>query len=236
MPKWLMFFHYISSSSAVASVVAVAMFGFALIGAATPSAQAQPSDNQPVISKELAEVPNASGEPVALGQPTVVTQEVAPAPVYNPVTAAPVVQKLTPPVTTGCGASRPYIYIPSVNLCMNIITVGLDADGRIGTPSNGYQAGWYNQSNYFGTGGTTFLDGHSWGSFGAIKGVYSGTTITIGLPDGRDLNYRVTGTEVIGLDNWVEMMTKALYTPGLNLMTCHGANDSQRFIVYSVQI
>lgn len=138
----------------------------------------------------------------------------------------------------GCAAAPPYIYIAATGMCMHIITVGLTAEGAIDTPSNTFQAGWFNGSAALGGGGTSFVDGHSPGVFTAIKGVRYGTVITIGLANGQEISYQVTGIENIPFEQ-VDM-GRVLSSPGLNLMTCSGTpisnTYSHRFIVYSTRI
>ena len=137
----------------------------------------------------------------------------------------------------GCAAARPFIYIQSVGLCMHIVAVGLDGEA-VGTPTNTYQAGWFNGSAALGSGGASFVDGHSPGSFAAIKRVGYGTIITIGLIGGQDVNYQVTAIQNLPLEQ-VDM-SQVLSSPGLNLMTCNGTpvgnTYSHRFIVYSTSV
>jgi sortase (surface protein transpeptidase) len=160
-------------------------------------------------------------------------QAVAPAAAAQPSNPQPA----PAPQPQGCQAARPFIYVAAVGMCMGIIPVGMDG-GAVGTPSNLYQAGWFNQSAYPGGSGSSFIDGHSPGAFSAIKGVGYGTIITIGLPDGQDVNYQVTGIENTPLGQ-VDM-GRILSSPGLNLMTCSGSpmgnTYSHRFIVYSTRV
>ncbi|MDR1032671.1 MAG: class F sortase [Candidatus Nomurabacteria bacterium] len=150
------------------------------------------------------------------------------------VAAAPSPQPAAP---QGCGAARPFIYISAVGMCMHIITVGFEG-GAVGTPPNTYQAGWFSSSAALGSGGASFVDGHSPGSFSAIKSVGSGIIITIGLANGQDVNYQVTAIENVPLEQ--VNMGRVLSSPGLNLMTCNGSpvgnTYSHRFIVYSTRI
>ncbi|MDR0591506.1 MAG: class F sortase [Candidatus Nomurabacteria bacterium] len=203
-----------------------------------------------IVSNTLAA--NLNRDPKPIGQPTAITefkpkevvkiekkqqeepqagQAPAQTTAFQPSTSQPA------PVPQGCMAARPFIYIPAVGMCMNIMTVGMDG-AAVGTPPNTWQAGWFNGSAPLGSGGASFVDGHSPGAFSAIKGVGYGTVITIGLADGNDINYQVTGIENVPLAN-VDM-GKVLYTPGLNLMTCNGTpvgnTYSHRFIVYSSRI
>jgi len=245
MPKWLLSLRYVSSSSVICLAVILSTVGLASANLTLADAGATPGGVSAVGAPNTATRPGSSLRTLMgglansrglnqqlLGEDNILaTSGVATAPNF---TIAPATQTIQP--RPACGAARPYIYIATTGVCMNIITVGLDVDGRIEVPDNTYQAGWYNGSNWFGTGGTSFLDGHSPGQFSSIKSVDYGTVITIGLPDGRDIGYKVTGTEIIGMDNPTYMMEQALYTPGLNLMTCHGPNDNQRFVVYSTPI
>jgi hypothetical protein len=145
---------------------------------------------------------------------------------------------VSPTQPQGCNAARPFIYIASSGMCMSIISVGLTPEGAVGTPSSLYQAGWYNGSAALGSGGASFVDGHSPGNFSAIKSVGYGTVITIGLANGQNINYQVTGIENVPLAQ--VNMSKVLSSPGLNLMTCNGSpvgnTYSHRFIVYSSRI
>ncbi|MDR0397811.1 MAG: class F sortase [Candidatus Nomurabacteria bacterium] len=183
-----------------------------------------------VVSNNLKEAANEleKERKTAEDQKAANTQTVAQ---QNVVSARPQPQR-------GCNAARPFIYIASSGICMSIITVGLTSDGAVGVPPNLYQAGWFNGSAALGSGGASFVDGHSPGGFAAIKGVGYGTVITVGLASGQNINYRVTAIENVPLAQ--VNMVKVLTSPGLNLMTCSGTQVgntySHRFIVYSSRI
>lgn len=224
------------SSFTTCSLIAIATLGLASTSAIlnySANAEAYEYDGVGIEAAEDDLRPPLSGQDEAT-ELTPEAQKPATATTSTPASAPVPVAAPAPQPPQGCYQPRPFIYIPSVGMCMNIVTVGWDG-AAAAAPNNTYQAGWFSDSAPLGsTGGASFVDGHSPGLFSAIKGVSYGTIITIGLADGRDVNYQVTGTQIVALGS-VDMYS-ILTTPGLNLMTCHGVNDSQRFIVYSSRV
>jgi LPXTG-site transpeptidase (sortase) family protein len=154
---------------------------------------------------------------------------------YRPTAATP----------TPAPAPGRYISIPAIGVNARLLNLGLTAGGAVDTPTNLYDAGWYNGSVVPGNSGASFIDGHSPGVFSRLSALGAGSGITVGW-DGQTINYRVTSVQIVALDS-VDMAT-AVYgiigggNHGLNIMTCYGTylptrgTYSHRVIVYSVRV
>jgi LPXTG-site transpeptidase (sortase) family protein len=142
------------------------------------------------------------------------------------------------------------LYIDKIDVAARVLPMGVNNDGSIQAPRNIFDAGWYNGSVKPGEIGAMFIDAHASGAtreglFASIDQLVEGDTLQIEKGDGSRLTYKVTHTEVVGLDD-VDMK-KVLLPHGnalraLNLMTCTGAwvegkqTYDQRVIVYAEQV
>ena len=128
-----------------------------------------------------------------------------------------------------------YIRIGKFGVIARVLQVGVTKSGALATPSNVYDAAWYDASAKPGQPGATLIDGHvsSWttnGVFYDIKNLGAGDNIEIERGDGTKLEYSVVKTMKYPKDG-VDM--KALMKPvtagksGLNLITCGGKYDSK---------
>jgi hypothetical protein len=140
-----------------------------------------------------------------------------------------------------------YIIIPKLNVDARVLSVGVNANGALGTPDNVYDTAWYNESAQPGQPGAMLIDGHvsSWtahGVFYGIKTLTPGDIIKIQRGDGTVFTYNVVRSQIFQSSN-VDMtsaMTPVVTgQPGLNLITCTGdvipgTNEfNERIVVYA---
>ncbi len=125
-----------------------------------------------------------------------------------------------------------YIEIPTIGVAKTrILSLGLHANGSIVTPSNIYDAGWYNASGKPGQPGVMFIFGHvsSWqarGIFYRLHDVRPGDQISITAGDNRRWLYQVDASQTypVGEVNMQNVLSPASPgAPTLRLMTCAGS-------------
>lgn len=114
-----------------------------------------------------------------------------------------------------------------------VVEVGLNNIGRLLTPANIFDVGWYRSSSKPGAGGTLLIDGHNGGP--TMEGVFKhlpelsvGDIIAIERGDGKYFRYEVVENEQVALSEADAKMPKMLTTPvsgreSLSLITCSGA-------------
>ena len=142
------------------------------------------------------------------------------------------------------------IYIDKIDVKARVLPMGVNTDGSMQSPINIFDAGWYSSSSKPGEVGAMVVDAHASGRlreglFAYIDKMAVGDAIAIEKGDGNKLNYRVTYTEEVPLDQ-VDMKKLLLpygsATNGLNLITCSGsylkesATYDHRIIVYAEQV
>ena len=148
-------------------------------------------------------------------------------------------------------ANQPrYLVISKLGVKARVKSLGIDKTGALQTPSNVFDAGWYNGSSLPGQKGAMLIDGHvsSWttnGVFYGLKTLRPGDSMQVVRGDGVTLNYKVVKSQVYDADN-VDMQAAlspvAADKPGLNLITCTGkvkpgtSEFNQRLIVFTEQM
>ena len=134
-----------------------------------------------------------------------------------------------------------YLSIPKLGIYNSrVIRVSKRGDGRLGTPTNIFDVGWYDGSSKPGQGGTIIIDGHNGGP--NIEGVFKhidtlvvGDVIEIAL-GGSDViyKYRVEENVEVKLENADKYMNKeARKSPiegkeSITLITCIGEWSEQQ--------
>ncbi|MBR5621017.1 class F sortase [Candidatus Saccharibacteria bacterium] len=131
-------------------------------------------------------------------------------------------------------ADKPrFLSIPKLNIDRaRVLEIGLNNTGRLLTPNNIFDVGWYRASSKPGAGGTLLIDGHNGGPH--IEGVFKhlpdleiGDLITIERGDGKFFRYKVVENEEVPLSEADGKMSKMLTSPesgkeSLSLITCSG--------------
>ena len=113
-----------------------------------------------------------------------------------------------------------------------VTEVGVNNIGRLQTPNNVFDVGWYRSSGKPGGGGTMLIDGHNGGP--NVEGVFKhlselavGDIIVIERGDGKFFRYKVVENEEVPLSEADSKMAKMLTSPisgkeSLSLITCSG--------------
>ena len=113
-----------------------------------------------------------------------------------------------------------------------VIEVGLNSEGRLQTPKNIFDVGWYRSSGKPGEGGTMLMDGHNGGPtkegvFKHLPELDNGDIIVIERGDGKFFRYEVVENEQVPLSEADSKMSKMLSSPfsgreSLSIITCTG--------------
>lgn len=123
------------------------------------------------------------------------------------------------------------LQIPSIGVDTELMDLGLQADGSLEVPPNGFPAGWFTGAPTPGELGPAIIAGHvDWGGqagvFFDLRDLASGDAIAITREDGSTADFRVTRVERHAKD---EFPTEAVYGDldhaGLRLITCGGDFD-----------
>lgn len=149
------------------------------------------------------------------------------------VAAGPVVDAPPAPVSRApTSVGEPHrLLIPRINLDAAVEPVGVDAAGRMGTPTNIQNAGWYRYGARPGDAGDAVLDGHlDWYSgpavFGDLHTVAAGDEITVVSAAGR-ATFRVDGVSVHRYTDTVPGLFTTEGAATLSLITCTGGWDAR---------
>jgi sortase family protein len=123
------------------------------------------------------------------------------------------------------------IEIPSIGVSAPIMTVGLAADGTIGTPplDNSNLAAWYSGGPAPGELGPAIIVGHVDGPNGEsvfykLGTLKPGETVTMALADHRTAQFSIYSVEYYPKDKFPGTRVYDDYSrPGLRIITCGGA-------------
>lgn len=131
-------------------------------------------------------------------------------------------------------ASAPVrLVVPAIGLNAEVESLGLDAEGRMATPSRSDHVGWYSPGSAPGDAGNAVIDGHlDWTDgpavFWRLGRLKRGDQLTVLRADGSQVKFAVQSLSTTPYD----ASTDALFTrsgpPALTLVTCAGAWDRQR--------
>ncbi len=131
-------------------------------------------------------------------------------------------------------ASTPVrVRIPSIGVDSDLMGLGLQPDGTLEVPPDGFPAGWYTGSPTPGELGPAIIAGHvDWagrpGVFFDLRELSTGDHIAITRQDGSTARFRVTRVAQFDKDHFP---TQAVYGDldhaGLRLITCGGPFDRQ---------
>ncbi|WP_242676635.1 class F sortase [Rhodococcus sp. ABRD24] len=153
-------------------------------------------------------------------------------PTRVPVPAA-VVQPDNAAVMEPTAQARPVrIQAPAIGLDSGLIDLGLNADGTLEVPPEGFPAGWYSGSPVPGEVGPAVVAGHvDWagspGVFHRLHDLLPGDAITVTRADGAQADFRVTAVEDHAKSAFPTARVYGdLDHPGLRLITCGGEFDS----------
>ena len=123
------------------------------------------------------------------------------------------------------------VQIPSIGVDSPLIDLGLQDDGTMQVPAEGFPAGWFTGAPTPGEQGPAVLAGHvDWGGspgvFWSLRDVAAGDEITVSRADGSTAVFRVTEVGQYSKDAFP---TAAVYADldhaGLRVITCGGEFD-----------
>jgi sortase (surface protein transpeptidase) len=131
-------------------------------------------------------------------------------------------------------ASTPVrIRIPSIGVDSGLMALGLQPDGSLEVPPEGFPAGWYTEAPTPGELGPAIIAGHvDWdgspGVFFALRDLTPGAEVAVEREDGSTAVFRVESVEQFPKDSFP---TDAVYADtdhaALRLITCGGSFDRQ---------
>jgi LPXTG-site transpeptidase (sortase) family protein len=141
------------------------------------------------------------------------------------------------------------VRIAKIGVEARVKRVSAKADNELGTPTNIFDAGWYDGSAKLGESGAVLLDGHVSGPtqngvFFGLKTLKPGDGISVERGDGKIFNYKVVTQKIYDSNNVDMAAAMSSVQPGkngLNLVTCTGKVDkttnhfNQRLVVFAVQ-
>lgn len=140
------------------------------------------------------------------------------------------------------------ILIPDLDVKARVLSMGVKANNEVKTPSNIYDAGWFEGSAKPGELGAVFINGHVHGPtipgvFVGLKKMQAGDKIKIERGDGKVFTYSVVKTQTYdkgNVDMGAAFNSAVPGKPGLNLMTCVGSYTTtggydKRLMVFAVQ-
>ncbi|GAB4081958.1 class F sortase [Modestobacter muralis] len=129
-------------------------------------------------------------------------------------------------------AARPVrVRIPAIGVDSDLMDLGLQDDGTLEVPPDGFPAGWFTGAPTPGEQGPAVIAGHvDWagapGVFAALRDVAAGDEITVSRADGSTAVFRVTE---VGQYDKDAFPTAAVYGDldhaGLRVITCGGEFD-----------
>jgi hypothetical protein len=153
-------------------------------------------------------------------------------------TAGPSATSAAPPsappadVLAPLSASAPVrLRIPAIGVDSGLMGLGLQGDGSLEVPPEGFPAGWYTGAPTPGSLGPAIIAGHvDWagspGVFFSLRDLAPGDEITVDREDGSIVRFQVGSVQQFPKD---EFPTDAVYADidhaGLRLITCGGSFD-----------
>lgn len=143
-----------------------------------------------------------------------------------------VVRQPTPTLTPIPVGDPVSISIPAIGISTNIQQVGMDAQGRMGVPTNEVDTAWYKYGYRPGEKGSAVIDGHYDTPTGAPAVFYNldklqvGDTITVTDTNGRSYTFRITAVTSYPYNALpMQQIFASNDKPRLNLITCSGTWD-----------
>lgn len=125
------------------------------------------------------------------------------------------------------------LLVPSIKVDAPVEPVGLDGQGRMGTPSLASSVAWYRLGTVPGDVGDAVMAGHlDWTSgpavFWFLGKMRKGDEITVVRADGSHVKFVTDATSMVPYDSSTDSLFTRDGPPSLTLITCAGAWDRQR--------
>jgi LPXTG-site transpeptidase (sortase) family protein len=131
-------------------------------------------------------------------------------------------------------ASAPVrLLIPAIGVDAEVEALGLDAQGRMATPSRSNHVGWYSPGSAPGEVGNAVIDGHlDWTDgpavFWRLGRLKRGDQLIVLRADGSQVRFAVQSSATTPYDASTDTLFTRSEPPALTLVTCAGAWDRQR--------
>ena len=160
------------------------------------------------------------------------TSQLATAAVGGPVVPR-AISTATPEAASKPVAAPARLSVPALGVDADVEAVGVDGQGRMGTPSRPEHVGWYRQGAAPGQPGNAVIDGHlDWTAgpavFWQLHRLRVGDEAFVTGSDGTRLRFVVDSVSTIAYDASVDGLFITLGPPTMTLLTCTGAWDRQR--------
>jgi sortase (surface protein transpeptidase) len=125
------------------------------------------------------------------------------------------------------------LLVPSISVDAPVEPVGMDAQGRMGTPSQSSKVAWYRLGSAPGDVGDAVLAGHlDWTSgpavFWYLGRMRKGDEITVVRSDGSSVKFVTDSSSTVPYDSSTDSLFTSDGPPSITLITCAGAWDRQR--------
>ena len=125
------------------------------------------------------------------------------------------------------------LLVPSINVNAAVEQVGVDAQGRMGVPSQASNVAWYKLGSAPGDVGDAVIAGHlDWTSgpavFWYLGRLRRGDAITVVRADGSSARFVTDSSTTVPYDSPTDRLFTRDGPPSLTLITCAGAWDRQR--------
>jgi LPXTG-site transpeptidase (sortase) family protein len=123
--------------------------------------------------------------------------------------------------------------IPAIGVDAQVEALGLDAQGRMATPSRSDRVGWYRPGAAPGDVGNAVIDGHlDWTDgpavFWRLGRLKRGDELSVLRADGSQARFLVQSSTTTPYDSSTDALFTRSGPPSLTLITCTGAWDRQR--------
>lgn len=147
---------------------------------------------------------------------------------------APARDAVVNPVVNAAGLTKSIptrIEVPSIGVDSSLMGLGLDAQGAMQVPAEGFPAGWYTGAPTPGETGPAVIAGHvDWagvpGVFFELANLEPGAEISVTREDGSIARFEVTEVTTFPKDEFpTDLVYGTLDFAGLRLITCGGAFD-----------
>ena len=125
------------------------------------------------------------------------------------------------------------LVIPTIGVDAAVESVGLDAQGRIASPSVPANVGWYRSGVAPGDAGDALLDGHlDWTDgpavFWRLGSLRTGDPLGVVRADGSRVRFVVDSTSLVPYNASEDGLFIATGPPSMSLITCAGVWDQRR--------
>jgi len=152
---------------------------------------------------------------------------------FGSVVQTPSAATPSPTLPTPSSAALVRLVIPKAKVDAKVVTLGVDANGVMQSPSNAYDVAWYDFSARPGAGGNAVFSGHvdyhdvGPAVFWNLRDLVSGDLIEVHLDDGTVYLYSVSALNCIPVNEApIGQIVGSTPTEVVTLITCCGTFNS----------